>query len=275
MLSPQFSKTLRLRGPAGPGPHRGFGPWKRGTGTGRGRSGGGGREGVERVLKVSLFLISHCLTVLFASPGPADAFPSDFTSKALGVCLLLRSFVRKGERRRGRGGVCSGLALRSRPAAVCFTKIVWGNPTTSPQRRLKPPPRRSLRPASHLVSYFQKFLCFRESFSIPSAPFALPPHLLPLRPCPRRSQKPLCAQLPARSGAELRGGSQRQRIPGTPEPGPTPTPDPQATVPAGLLNPFVTSWSQNWTKKGSLCEKNHVTHPPETELLERRGIEEA
>lgn len=128
------------------------------------------------------------------------------SSRCLLVCSLL---CKKGGKERG-AGVPQGFASAERAARCLLYKINLGRPTPTqtPSEGAKPPTRRLFpRPASHLASYFQKFLCFRESLSI-FPPSLSSPHLLPLCPCPRRSQKPLCAQLLARSCAEPCGAVQ-------------------------------------------------------------------
>lgn len=182
-----------------------------------------------------LFLLSHGLIVLFPSPGPTDAFPSDFTSKALGVRLFVCCFVR------GEGG--AGGAGQ----AVCC--LLYENNRGGKQPRplsegAKPPPRRRFpRPASHLAAYFQKFLCFRESFSIPPPPpsprtsshFA--PALSKASLCPAAGAE-LCGA--ARSGAGDSAGPRGAgaATPGGPPAGPPIPAPPRHQSPLGRRTPL-------------------------------------
>ncbi|XP_053944182.1 homeobox protein Hox-B3 isoform X3 [Cuculus canorus] len=164
------------------------------------REKGEGRKEWRRGLGMEFFLPSLGLIIL--SPGPAHSLP-------FGVCLFVGCFVRKKERREESR---QPFGLQSRLFALCFTKIIQGKTTATLARRTKPTARRFPSPASHLASYFQKFLCFRETLSILS-PLPLSPrtssHFAPAHGSLKSLSVPSCRRGAARRGAEGRGGSQR------------------------------------------------------------------
>lgn len=96
---------------------------------------------------MGLFLLSHGLMVLLPSPGPTDAFPSDFTSKpsVLACCFGVRK-EREGAELPRRVGSAS--------RALVYPENSGGNnPNPAVQKR-------SPRPFPRLISR----LIFRNSF---------------------------------------------------------------------------------------------------------------
>lgn len=189
------------------------------------------------------------------------------------VCCFARKFKKKKEERERRGGIRSGLPLQSKNNLG--KKKNPKNP--KPTQRSKapdPPPLPSARVSSRLL--FSEIPLFPRVPLHPLPPplFSLSPPPLPLLPCPRRSQKPLYAQLPA-AGAELRGAARRgaerhgggippgremfgRSLPGTAPPLVNTGPGWDAEALCYLLVPKL---DKRWGVFVRVCEKNHATHP--------------